>query len=637
MSIDLNLEPLEATLGAGALIVNDYRITTEPIEGGHRLTITRGSEVQTMDVLDGVGIVGIEKTGSTGDVDSYRVSFTDGSTFDYTVETNAATYAAAEAARAEAEAARESAETARASAESARAQAEDGRQSAEAARVAAEQSRASAESVRAAAENARVAAETARANAENERAGAETLRSAAETDRANAESGRVSAEHGRVSAESERVAAEEARATEFAGFSGEINQLKDDMATKADKAALTRTDRSLDALWKLNQGISYRFETYSEEAYQKQVISGAKLADIQSVGGKTVVWNQNIDTSNFRNTTIDGITFTLNTDGTISITGGFTGSIGSAWCQLSNYNNIPVGHKILVCGHGTDTNIRVYDGTTFFRTYEPTIITLASEIVNIYIGIDATKIDTVCAPRIIDLTQLFGAGNEPTSTDDSRIAWTKQYAAAHPEYNAGELVSAGVESIKYNDAIISDIPASVRALPGYGWSAGSAYNSIEHTDSGWQYVQRVGSVDLGTLDWYARTAGTANTFRVDTPNMGIKGSGSSELAPNAISKYTIKPSKDYAEYNNVLAIHSNGDYLYASFRSYGTDAEAFKTAMNGVMLYYELAKPIITPITEDMLEPFEVESGGTITYENAAKLSIPNSVEYVVSLAGVNS
>ena len=53
MSIDLNLEPLEATLGAGALIVNDYRITTEPIEGGHRLTVTRGSEVQTMDLLDG--------------------------------------------------------------------------------------------------------------------------------------------------------------------------------------------------------------------------------------------------------------------------------------------------------------------------------------------------------------------------------------------------------------------------------------------------------------------------------------------------------------------------------------------------------------------------------------------------------
>lgn len=53
MSIDLNLEPLEATLGTGALIVNDYRITTEPIDGGHRVTVTRGSDVRTLDLMDG--------------------------------------------------------------------------------------------------------------------------------------------------------------------------------------------------------------------------------------------------------------------------------------------------------------------------------------------------------------------------------------------------------------------------------------------------------------------------------------------------------------------------------------------------------------------------------------------------------
>lgn len=235
-------QALSGDIGAGSVVVNDYQIQADAIDGGHRLTITRGSEVQTIDLMDGVGIANIVKTGSTGDVDSYRITFTDGSTFDYTVETNAAAYAAAElervaaengrkaaeTSRTDAELARESAETARESAESARAQAEDGRQSAEAARVTDEQNRASAESGRVAAENARVAAETARANAENERAGAETLRAAAETERANAESGRVSAEQGRVSAESERVAAEEARATEFAGFSGEINGLKDD-------------------------------------------------------------------------------------------------------------------------------------------------------------------------------------------------------------------------------------------------------------------------------------------------------------------------------------------------------------------------------------------------------------------------
>ena len=58
----MNAAQLQGTLGAaslsgalstGSLVINDYVIRTESIEGGHRLTITRGSEVQTLDLLDG--------------------------------------------------------------------------------------------------------------------------------------------------------------------------------------------------------------------------------------------------------------------------------------------------------------------------------------------------------------------------------------------------------------------------------------------------------------------------------------------------------------------------------------------------------------------------------------------------------
>ena len=45
---------------------------------------------------------------------------------------------------------------------------------------------------------------------------------------------------------------------------------------KADKTSLAQTDRKLDALWKLNQGVSYQFEEDSAEAYQKTVPTGAK-------------------------------------------------------------------------------------------------------------------------------------------------------------------------------------------------------------------------------------------------------------------------------------------------------------------------------------------------------------------------
>ena len=74
-----------------------------------------------------------------------------------------------------------------------------------------------------------------------------------------------------------------------------ISKLTED---KADKASLAKTDRKLDALWKLNQGISYEFQTDDTEAYQKTVPSGAKMASVKSIGGKTIVWNQLITKRN---------------------------------------------------------------------------------------------------------------------------------------------------------------------------------------------------------------------------------------------------------------------------------------------------------------------------------------------------
>ena len=94
MSENLNRGGIHAVLGAaslsgalstGSVIVNDYTITMQGIDGGHRLTITRGSEVQTLDIMDGVGIAGIEKTESIGNVDVYTITMTDGSSYTFTV------------------------------------------------------------------------------------------------------------------------------------------------------------------------------------------------------------------------------------------------------------------------------------------------------------------------------------------------------------------------------------------------------------------------------------------------------------------------------------------------------------------------------------------------------------------------
>ena len=55
LSGTLGAASLSGALSAGSVVVNDYTIAITPIDGGHRLTITRGSDVQTLDIMDGVG------------------------------------------------------------------------------------------------------------------------------------------------------------------------------------------------------------------------------------------------------------------------------------------------------------------------------------------------------------------------------------------------------------------------------------------------------------------------------------------------------------------------------------------------------------------------------------------------------
>lgn len=72
--------------------------------------------------------------------------------------------------------------------------------------------------------------------------------------------------------------------------------------------------RKLDFMWKLNQGISYQYETDANSAYQKDIPSGAKVASVNKVGGKTVVWNQLADlngaTSYSKEYSVESLKFT---------------------------------------------------------------------------------------------------------------------------------------------------------------------------------------------------------------------------------------------------------------------------------------------------------------------------------------
>ena len=183
------------------------------------------------------------------------------------------------------------------------------------------------------------------------------------------------------------------------------------------------------------------------------------------------------------------------------------------------------------------------------------------------------------------------------------------------------------------------IPEAIRNLPGYGWSAGTAKNYVDYENK--RYVQCVQSVDLGTLTW---TKGESVSFK--THHLaGQKLTKSYSIAPNFICpKYSTKTQNESWGKTSITGISATsnvGGYIYVNDTSY-TDATAFKQAMSGVILYYELATPIVTDISDlipdDFLRNLTVEAGGSITFKNSNdsyRIPVPSEEEYIVKLSEV--
>lgn len=73
-----------------------------------------------------------------------------------------------------------------------------------------------------------------------------------------------------------------------------IENSKNEVSKVVDES-VSELDMRIDALYKLNEGITYSFVDDESTAYSKKVLNGAKLCDIKSIGGKSLVWNQLFD------------------------------------------------------------------------------------------------------------------------------------------------------------------------------------------------------------------------------------------------------------------------------------------------------------------------------------------------------
>lgn len=449
-------------------------------------------------------------------------------------------------------------------------------------------------------------------------------------------------------AENAAKVAEDRTAAETAAQTAQAvaDSLPDDYVTAVEKIAentaeigrVKLTDKELkrrvDALFDMGQGITHQFETDTDTAYQKTVPTGAKLMSVKNIGGRSIVFNQMYKKFDY-------------------VSGG-----------TLNCKPIFKSHKYLFrVDYSVSENTKVY---LYFRDAKYTAETNRQITKDVAAG--SGKISWITSPlgehsnggdfgvfrmvtdsdgsqkldtspfsnhEIFDLTAMFGSGNEPVNVEE----FEKMFPNDYYQYNAGEIISAGVTEVAVGDTA-HQIPEAIRNLPGYGWSAGTARNYVDYENK--RYVQCVSSVDLGTLSWRVGDSVSFETFQLK----GQKLTKNYDIAPNILcSKYPAKTQNELWGKTNVTGITTNANVdgcVHVNDTSY-TDATAFKQAMQGVILYYELANPIVTDISsilpDDFLRNMEVEALGSVTFKksngDSYRIPVPSEEEYIVKLSEV--
>lgn len=662
--------------------------------------------------------------------------------------TEAEWVAAQEKARVDSEAAAKAAQAAQEAAETARAQAQTAKTKAENAQTAAAQAAQTATGAASAATQAAQAAQTAKGAAEQAQTGAQNAKTGAETANTEAQAAKTAAEEAAQEAKAAQTGAVEAKtgAVEAQGKAEEAAQgvaadreqiganksgleaaqqeltaAKEQLSeTKAALATaqedLKKAQRAIKFQAALNRGQTWDFETDDQEAYQRTVPSGAKAGAVMEYGGKTVGWNQLLSNLYSNIKTITGTEYMSDIA---------PGDVASSTIVQSLTSN---GFRFNECI--PDTN-HMISGHTYMLSADIKYTTAAPKTVARFqylsISDDTSKdlavtqnwqhlafiakmkqsihsaslyVDTGAAlaagdtvelknASLVDLTLLFGHGNEPTDTTDPRIAQVEAYAAAHPEYNAGELVSALVDEV---DAIGANIlrPSGTFPVSSSGITAVRNQDStitINGTSSGYPFFE-VGRLQLKKGTTYFIPSATRIMQLKDGDRIVLHQNNNrftpDKDYPDVFLEYAIAPSETFANavIKPIVSVGALRDYSPYSLTTlpipdavkqlpgYGWSAGSVTNTVertengwqyvqrvgsrayqegdeltDGTTTYYALESPITTDITAlmgDALAPFAVEAGGSITLhhpkaDEGFAIDVPAKIQYITKLSEVSA
>lgn len=376
-----------------------------------------------------------------------------------------------------------------------------------------------------------------------------------------------------------------------------------DLETESKNAigAINESARKVNALQSIVDGIKVEFQkNHAEGDFTfKSGVIGSVLQGLQGKSEKT----KNLLKPTLGTTTQNGVTCTANGDGTYTLNG--TATATTYFHITGDIINKYKGLKLVGCPTGGLTNtyglyMQDRPATAYNFDYGNGIVinhnnNLTVEV-NIYINNGYTCNNLVFKPMITEDLSATYDDFEPYFDGLKNSAITK----------------FSIES--------KDYPITFD-----GKSAGSARDEVDLVSK--KYIRRVGSVDLGTLDWLYNSTYKRFTNTIS----GAKGVTGGNVPNALISIYSVVDATSVLTTGDmVFSITANGTVVIRN--SNFTTAVDFKTAMSGVILNYELAEPVIEDITETEIMAV-VNSGDSVTFDG--DVSVGSDWNDLVFLKGV--
>ena len=352
----------------------------------------------------------------------------------------------------------------------------------------------------------------------------------------------------------------------------------------------------------------------SESTWAQRTSAGSGMARVESVQGAAVAWNQlvryPVPSGNISDygtvTNVDNQKLLITADNESGTQRYYT--IVQAAAGVSA---IKRGHTYFITTHQDVLpfyiNVKGLNNISRGARIATTTVddTTGTMILAFPNGVPVTDLEVI--PQIFDLTQMFGAGNEPSTVAE----FERMYPASYYPYSAPTLKPVQIAGIRSTDAQGGELDAiewTAQTLRAAGSVADMLYS--DHVDV------RVGVADLGTLTWKKQTSGSDVYFRAYGAQVQNIAPATAANVPANIkcAKYATGPSTGLIAFGDKSIARSASTGSSSALYVYDTDyteAASFQTAMSGVILFYELATPTTTPISPALPMSYKVEQGGT--------------------------